>query len=89
MGIKLMENYGRDVYGVDPQAYPYTGSGVVLYDFGNPWPEPGNTPPEEGPLGDPHGKPRDQTYHNEQMVHFFRNDGEIIDVCGGDGCTPD
>ncbi|MGM0557551.1 MAG: hypothetical protein ACQEVA_14295 [Myxococcota bacterium] len=85
--IKLMENYGRDVYGVTPEPYPYTGSGVVLYDFGNPWPDVGNTPPSDD-LGDPHGKPRRADHHNEQMIHFFRNGGEIIDVCGGDGCTP-
>jgi hypothetical protein len=86
--IKLMENYGRDVYGIDPEPYPYTGSGVVLYDFGNPWPGTGNTPPEDE-LGDPHGKPRRADHHNQQMVHFFRNGGEIIDVCGGDACTPE
>ena len=88
MGIEVMQNYGRDLALIDEQAYPYTGSGVVLYDFGNPWPEPGNLPPEDE-VGDPHGEPRKQAYHNQQMVHFFRNGGEIIDVCGGDGCTPD
>lgn len=86
--IALMDNYGREVYGVTPEPYPYTGSGVVLYDFGNPWPETGNKPPEDS-LGDPHGKPRRADHHNEQMIHFFRNGAEIIDVCGGDGCTPD
>lgn len=87
IGIELMENYGHDVDLVDAQSYPYTGSGVVLYDFGNPWPAPGNVPPlEDEVLGDPHGKPRRVDAHNEQMVHFFRNDGEIIDVCGGAPC---
>ncbi|MSP91401.1 MAG: hypothetical protein EXR79_06305 [Myxococcales bacterium] len=38
-------------------------------------------------LGDPHGKPRKLDHHSDQMVHFFRS-GEIKDVCGGDGCTP-
>lgn len=38
---------------------------------------------------DPHELPRRRDWHNDQMVHFLRNDGEIIDVCGGDGCTPD
>jgi hypothetical protein len=87
--IKLMANYGKDVALVDEEPYPYTGSGVVLYDFGNPWPEAGNRPPAEDDLGDPHGKPRRQDHHNEQMIHFFRNGGEIIDVCGGDPCTPE
>lgn len=86
--IKLMEHYGHDVDLVDPQPYPYTGSGVVLYDFGNPWPEPGNNPPaEDEALGDPHGKPRRIDAHNVQMVHFFRSGGEIIDVCEGEPCV--
>lgn len=38
---------------------------------------------------DAHELPRRRDWHNEQMVHFFRNGGEIIDVCGGDGCRPD
>lgn len=88
IGIELMEHYGHDVALVTPKPYPYVGSGVVLYDFGNPWPAPGNIPPSDE-FGDPHGKPRKEAHHNEQMVHFFRNGGEIIDVCGGDPCTPD
>ncbi|TDP61770.1 hypothetical protein [Bradymonas sediminis] len=87
IGIKLMEHYGHDVDLVEAQPYPYTGSGVVLYDFGNAWPEPGNVPPaEEDGLGDPHGKPRRVDAHNEQMIHFFRSGGEIIDVCNGAPC---
>ncbi len=38
---------------------------------------------------DAHELPRRRDWHNDQMVHFLRNDGEIIDVCGEDGCTPD
>ena len=38
---------------------------------------------------DAHELPRRRDWHNDQMVHFFRNGGEVIDVCGGDGCTPD
>jgi hypothetical protein len=33
--------------------------------------------------------PRNAEWHNDQMVHFFRNSAEVIDVCGADGCTPD
>ncbi|MFW5966561.1 MAG: hypothetical protein ACOCV2_03530 [Persicimonas sp.] len=86
MDIALMENYGRDVGLVDETSYPHTGSGLVLYDFGNPWPDRGNRPPDDE-FGDPHGKPRDLADHSEQMVHFFENDGEIIDVCGGEPCV--
>ncbi|MEY3014598.1 MAG: hypothetical protein RIT45_3333 [Pseudomonadota bacterium] len=114
LGVALMENYGKDVAGVTPVKYPHKGSALVNYDFGNPWPKPGNRPDETkvagakcGPGGmcfatalcpagdtsetcsveDPHGKPRRLDHHNKQMVHFF-DTGEVIDVCGGDACTP-
>ena len=86
VGINLMKNYGRPVWNVPETAYPLKGSGLVSFDFGNPWAPYGNKPPQD--LGkDPHDLPRKDDKHNEQMVHFLRT-GEIIDVCGGDGCTP-
>lgn len=87
VGVALLPGYGKEVPLVTPTPYPHTGSGVVNYDFGNPWPPPGNKPPYDS-VGDPHGKPRSLDWHNEQMFHFFRT-GEIKDVCGGNGCTPD
>lgn len=88
LGISLLEHYDseRKVPLVTEQKYPHRGSGVVLYSFGNPWPVPGNVPPKDS-LGDPHSKPRKLDIHSRQMTTFFRT-GEIIDVCGGDGCTP-
>lgn len=88
IGIGLLQNYDKErkVALVTEQKYPYRGSGVVLYNFGNPWPAPGNLPPDDM-VGDPHEKPRRLDAHNQQMVTFFRT-GQIIDVCGGDGCTP-
>lgn len=85
--IALMENYDRErvVAGVDETGYPHTGSAVVLYDFGNPWPaENVNVPPNDA-VGDPHEDPRQTVGHNRQMVHFFRT-GEVIDVCEGAPC---
>jgi hypothetical protein len=90
IGIPLLAHYDdeRVVDGAPEQPYPHVGSGVVLYDFGNPWPtEQANLPPKSE-VEDPHEGPRQLEYHNDQMVHFFRT-GEIIDVCGGDGCHPD
>lgn len=87
VGVALMPGYGRDVPLATPTPYPHVGSGLVNYDFGNPWPPPGNVPPEDD-VGDPHGKPRKLAHQSQQMFHFF-DTGEIIDVCGGDGCTPD
>ena len=86
--ISYVHHVTTEPFGITEQPYPYTGSGIVMYDFGNPWAPPGNITPPENELGDPHGRPRRQDHHNLQMVTFFRT-GEIIDVCGGDGCTPD
>ena len=90
IGIPLMANYDsqRMPYLCPPAAYPRRGSGVVLFDYGNPWPAPGNRPPREMAPGDPHGRPRAAVHHQRQIANFFRT-GEIIDVCGGDGCRPD
>ena len=87
VGVPLMANYGRDVPLTQEQPYPHQGSGIVLYDFGNPWPAPGPLVPHDE-IGDPHGKPRSVDAHNDQMMHFWRT-GEIIDTCGGDGCVPE
>jgi hypothetical protein len=115
VGVALMKGYGKPVWGVEPVDYPHKGSALVNYDFGNPWPKPGNLPDDtvgEGltcghagmclgkalcagkaggsacELNDPHGKPRRLDHHNTQLVHFL-DTGEVIDVCGGDGCTPE
>ena len=93
LGIPVMTPYDttRTVpSGAETAAYPRNGSGIVLYDFGNPWPDESvnNPPTSEAP--DPHGGPRNNDAHNRQLVHFL-DTGEIIDVCSDDqvpGCTP-
>lgn len=90
IGIPILAHYDteRVVQGAPEEPYPHVGSGIVLYAFGNPWPpEQQNLPPKSN-FPDPHELPRKLDHHSEQMVHFFRT-GEIIDVCGGDGCTPE
>jgi hypothetical protein len=84
MGIELMANYGRDVWGVEETPFPHEGSGLVNYSFGNPWPPPGNITPEDD-IGDPHSWPRRTPEHQQQLMHFLHT-GEIIDVCGGEHC---
>jgi hypothetical protein len=103
VGIPLMDPYDTDrtPWGADLQPYGddgHLGSGIVLYDFGNPWPPPGNLTPDPdgdgvcdrdgGQVCDSHSLPRRLDHHSLQMITFFR-EGRIIDVCGGDGCTPD
>jgi hypothetical protein len=47
LGIALMKNYDdeRVIWGLEETPYPHSGSGVVLYDFDDAWPEPGNHVP--------------------------------------------
>lgn len=88
LGIPILERYDdeRAVPLIQETPYPHQGSGIVLWDFGNSWAPPGNVPPHEGE--DPHALARQFDVHNAQMATFFRT-GEIVDVCGGDGCHPD
>lgn len=88
LGLALMEGYGRAVDLVEPTPYPHGGSALVNYSFGDPWAPTGNSPPPTTENGDPHQKPRRYAHHNFQMIHFLRT-GEVIDACGGDGCTPE
>lgn len=88
IGLKVMANYDdeRPVALVEEQPYPYTGSGLTNWHFGNAWPPVGNIPPMEDPEnGDPHESARRMDAMNELMTHFYRT-GEIIDVCGGGTC---
>jgi hypothetical protein len=90
IGLAPMENYDdvREIGLVDEAPYPRTGSGMVLWHYGPEWPQPAtNLPAIDGPVN-VHEAPRFNTEHNRQMTHFFRNGGEIIDVCGGDVCEP-
>ena len=93
LGLAVMENYGLEIehWGLSETPYveggePYRGSSIILYDLGNPWPAPGPLTPFDS-LGDPHGIPRFFPAHQDQMMHFFENDGEVIDVCEGRVCS--
>ncbi|MCK6548122.1 hypothetical protein L6R52_19885 [Myxococcota bacterium] len=89
LGLPLLEDYDsmRAPFGAPVVPYPHVGSGMILFDFGNPWPEAGNRTPDTT-IPDPHGRPRRLASQQRQMAHFYRT-GEIIDVCGGDGCRPE
>lgn len=82
--IPALERYDteREMPLLSKVPYPRSGSGVVLWGLGNPWPDPahGNRPPPESPLGDPHEDLRHLDAHADQMVHFLET-GEIIDTC--------
>lgn len=65
---------------------PYPGSGMVLFDFGNPPPPTTNTNPFFPDYGsDPHGRPSTLGAAQKQLSTFF-DTGMIVDVCGGGPC---
>jgi hypothetical protein len=86
VGLRVMDNYDdeRSVELVEAQAYPYEGSGLTNWHYGQPWAALGNQPPAEE-LGNPHLTTRQLDAMHRQMDHFFRT-GEIIDVCDGGLC---
>jgi hypothetical protein len=94
LGIPVMTPYDTErsaPTGAETAVYPRTGSGLVLYDFGNPWPDESKNLPPTSDTADPHGAPRGLAAHNRQLVHFLET-GEILDVCSDDavpGCRPD
>lgn len=87
-GIPLLANYDdeRTPFACPQAAYPHVGSGIMLFDFGNEWPWFGNRVTDDTGT-DPHEAPRRSAAHDMAMMHFF-DTGEIVDVCGGDGCHP-
>ena len=87
--IPLLENYDkeRDPFGVEYADYDHQGSGTVLFDFGNPWPDRANQPPQDD-VGDPHSWLSSVDSALEQIDTFLR-DGVIIDICGEAPCQFD
>jgi hypothetical protein len=84
LGVKLMAHYGKQLWQLPEQTYPYVGSGLVSWDYGNAWAKPGPKPPHDS-VGDPHGKPRKDPRFIKQFRHFLGT-GQIIDPCGGQTC---
>ncbi|TVR02780.1 MAG: hypothetical protein EA398_06920 [Deltaproteobacteria bacterium] len=64
--------------------YGHQGSGVILFDFSNPWPNGDNRPAQDA-FGDPHSLHSTVPAAGDQLDHFLRF-GEVIDVCGGGPC---
>jgi hypothetical protein len=84
VGAKLVTPAVRSVWGLEESSYPYTGgASLVEYDFGIPDDvTPMDPPPAET---DTHGWLRKLEDGQDQMAVFFKT-GELVDVCGGEGC---
>lgn len=86
--LRVMAGYdARLPFGLTETPYPHEGSGLILFDFGNPWPsDRGNLPPMDG-LRDPHSRIAEIDEAGGLLDTFLR-EGRIVDICGGDGCKP-
>lgn len=85
--IQVMAPYDneRTPWDVELVDYPTTGSAMVLFDFGNPWPTGrGNRPPND-PGRDPHPRIA-EVDETAGLIESFLDTRTIIDVCGGDVC---
>jgi hypothetical protein len=75
----------RTPWRVPTESLPHDGSGIVLFDFGNPWPHRRNRPPlDDG--DDPHDNLAEVDPAGE-LINSFLRDGEIVDICDGGPCT--
>ncbi|HEY2775748.1 MAG TPA: hypothetical protein VGK20_17030 [Candidatus Binatia bacterium] len=84
-------------------SYPFDGSAMVVWDFGNPAPPTGNEPPPvitpsdpgwsdlgpcpQGHGSDPHSCPRSDVDNRTQKSEFLKPNGAIVDVCSGAPCS--
>jgi hypothetical protein len=76
----------KPYWGIDViDSFPYDGSAMIIWDSGNPAPFTDYRPPRDA-IGDPHGKPRNQTNARVQKSEFLRPGGLVVEVCGGLVC---
>lgn len=86
-GIPVLEPYDEmhTPWNISTASYPHDESGIILFDYGNPWPMRRNRPPlEEG--DDPHDNLGEVDEVGTLIDSFYR-DEEIVDICGGGPCT--
>lgn len=85
VGIPLMEPYDDEhqPWGAPTATYPRDESGVMLFDYGNAWPDANNLPPQMG--DDPHNNLA-QVDEAGTLINSFFRDEQIVDICGGSTC---
>jgi len=81
--VSLLDNRppGRDGVALETAPFPLAGSGVVLFEAGSPYPEPGPRVPEGDPP-DPHDVYLERADHRSLLRRFIET-GVIEDVCAG------
>jgi hypothetical protein len=88
VGAKALTPAARPIWGIDEAAGPFTGSGIVEYDYGAlvpPLPTT-NTPTSAPDDTDPHDWVRKEATAMDQSAHFFLT-GEVAGYCTGT-CDP-
>ena len=65
---------------------PFTGSALVMWDFGTPEPPRTNTAPGFPGFPDPHGLGGRVAAVRQMASEFLKTDGSLVDVCAGLPC---
>lgn len=85
----LLEGRSADVlpvWGIEPITYPYSGTALVMWDYGTPAPPIGPEPPSDPEFGlDPHGAGSDEALVLVQALGYLLSGG-LQNVCGEGPC---
>ncbi len=85
----LLDGRSSDVvplWGIEPITYPYSGTALVMWDYGTPAPPIGPQPPSEPEFGlDPHGAGSDEALVLVQALGYLLSAG-LQNVCGEGPC---
>ncbi|MEI8390912.1 MAG: hypothetical protein WCG40_00290 [Actinomycetes bacterium] len=74
------------LWGIEPITYPYSGTALVMWDYGTPRPPIGPEPPTEPEFGlDPHGAGSDEALVLVQALGYLLS-GSLQNVCGEGPC---
>lgn len=81
LGAKNLAPVNRSLFGIPEDPGPFSGSGIVEYDFALK-DSPINTGPNSPPKQDPHDTVRAMEVSYDQTHHFFQT-GEVKAFCNG------
>jgi len=88
--VALMAPYDdeRQPWGIPLTSYPHEGTGVILFDWGNPWPTGRANQPPNDPDRDPHPRLAELDELGG-LIASFLDAGTLIDICDGEPCVYD